>query len=76
MDILCNKCVHESVCAYAKDFERIINRINNVYLIVSTKVSDVKHLDDFEWISYTPHCEYFCESNPISRNSQSSLEKN
>ena len=66
MDILCNTCGHESVCAYAKDFEHIINRIDNVYLITSTKVSDVKHLDDFEWFSYTPHCKYYTYKDTIS----------
>lgn len=67
MSALCDKCSHNPVCANKKDFEHIIERIDNVYLIMSTKVSDVKHLDDFEWFSYTPHCKYFCESKPTSR---------
>ena len=67
MSALCDKCSHNPICANKKDFEHIIERIDNVYLIMSTKVSDVKHLDDFKWFSYTPHCEYFCESKPISR---------
>lgn len=70
MSILCDKCTHKSICIYKKDFEHIINRIDSVYFITSTKVSDTKHLEDFEWFSYTPHCKYFCESKPASRNSQ------
>lgn len=67
MSALCDKCSHNPVCANKKDFEHIIERIDNVYLIMSTKVSDIKHLDDFEWFSYTPHCKYFCESKYTSR---------
>lgn len=67
MSILCDECAHKFVCTYAKDFEHIINRIDNVDLITSTKVSDTKHLNNFEWFSYTPHCKYFCKSKAISR---------
>ena len=67
MSALCDECSHKSICIYKKDFEHIINRINNVYLITSTKVSDTKHLDDFEWFSYTPHCKYFCEQKPTTK---------
>lgn len=67
MSILCDKCAHKNVCAYTTDFEHIINKINAVYLVTSTKVSDTKCLNDFEWFSYTPHCKYFCESKPTSK---------
>lgn len=59
MTILCDKCAHKTVCARTKDFEHIINRIDTVGLIQSTKVSEAKHIGDFEWFSYTPHCKYF-----------------
>lgn len=65
MVILCNKCAHKSVCSYEKDFEHIINRIETVGLITSTKVSETKHISDFEWFSYTPHCKYFVNQNNI-----------
>lgn len=67
MNILCDKCTHKPVCSNAKDLEHIINRIDAVYLIPSAKVSESKHINDFEWFSYTPHCKYFCESKPILR---------
>lgn len=67
MGILCDGCTHKFVCTYTKDFEHIINRVNNVGLITSTKVSDTKQLNDFEQFSYTPHCKYFCKSKPVSR---------
>lgn len=67
MNILCDKCAHKPVCSNTKDFEHIINRIDAVYLITSTKENESKHINDFEWFSYTPHCKYFCESKPISR---------
>lgn len=57
MNILCDECTHKFVCTYTKDFEHIINRIDNVGLITSTKVSDTKRLNDFDWFflfGYSP----------------------
>lgn len=48
MTILCDECSHKSVCSHAKDFEHIINRIETVGFITSTKVSETKHIGDFE----------------------------
>lgn len=67
MSILCDECYYKVVCAYTKDFEHIIDSINNVGFMTSTKVSDTKHLNDFELFPYTPHCKYFCKSQPVSR---------
>lgn len=38
MSTLCDKCSHNPICANKKDFEHIIERIDNVYLIMSTSV--------------------------------------
>lgn len=67
MNILCDKCIHKPVCSNAKDFGHIINRLDATYRMASTKVSESKHINNFEWFSYIPHCKYFCESKPILR---------
>lgn len=63
MNDLCDKCSHKIVCNYVEVFEQITDRFDDV-------MSDKKYFNDFKWFSYTPHCKYFCESEPTPRDSQ------
>lgn len=66
MAILCDKCAHKMVCAHANDFKFIINKIDTLSIRVSRNL-ETKHISDFKWFSYNPHCKYFCESKPTTR---------
>lgn len=59
MSILCDGCSHKSVCSHTKDFEKIIDKIDNIKFITSAHVADTKYLSDFEWFSYSPYCKYY-----------------
>ena len=66
MSILCDKCTHKNVCTYAKDFKHIINRIDKVGIMTSEITGELKHLDDFKWFSYSPHCKHYEYKNTIT----------
>lgn len=64
MAILCEECIHNSVCAHARDFKYIINKIDKLSIYHISK-SETEHISDFKWFSYNPHCKYFHNSKTV-----------